>query len=159
MWNRVSLIFLLVLSGLMVGISMPPAGHEVWSALLVLIASGAYPFFLLQKRTGQGFWKGALHLAMILSFALSCSFITYLAWYAVSQYQRLGPEFHLLEALSWTFGESVAFFAYLDVTPALLAAVIGYPTGYFATKSLSFVRRNNLEQQKPENTRRSAEKS
>jgi len=126
--------------------------------LSVLIASSTYPYFLLSKRPGQGFWKGALQLAMILSFALSCSFITYLAWYAVSQYQRLGPEFHLLEALSWTFGESIAFFAYFDVTPAALAAVISYPTGYFAAKPLFFFCRKYFEQQEPEKTSRPAER-
>ena len=133
MWNNVSSIYLIVCVCILSLLSMPPANHEGWMQLVILIASLTYPFFLVWMRPKTGFWKGALQLLLIIVVALLCSIVTYLLWYAYYEYKRLGSEFHLLEALSWTFDESLAFFLYLDVEPATIIACVSYPTGYLSS--------------------------
>ena len=144
MWNRVSLIYLIVCSCVFSFLSMPPAGHEGKAQWMTLAISFSYPFFLAWTVPKNGFWRGALQLLLILTVALICGFLTYLLWYAYLQYRRLGGEFHLFEALGWTFGESLAFYLYLDVVPTFLIASVNYPIGYLASFGLiRLVRRSS----------------
>lgn len=138
MWNWLTLIYLTTCSCVLSFLSLPPAGHEGWAQLVILIASLSYPFFIVWVRPKTGFWKGALQLLLILIVALICAFVAYLSWYAFVENKRLGSEFHLLEALGWTFDESLAFYLYLDVWPAAIIAGICYPAGYLA--SIQFFR-------------------
>jgi L-asparagine transporter-like permease len=115
---------------------MPPAGHEGWSELVILAASITYPFFLVWKRPKTGFWKGAFQLLLIIVIALICSLIIYLLWYASYQYKRLGSEFHLFEALGWTFAENVRFFVVLEAIPSTIITVVFYPVGYLSSHLL-----------------------
>ena len=133
MWNRVFLIYLIVCTCLLSLFSLPPTGHEVWTYLVFLAASLTYPCFLVWMKPKTGFWKGAFQLLLIIAVALLCSFVTYLLWYAYYEYKRLGSEFHLLEALGWTFSESLDFFLYLDVEPAAIIACVCYSIGYLAS--------------------------
>ncbi len=132
MWNGASLVYLIICSCALSFLGINPAGHEGWGQLVIFSASLTYPLFIVWMRPKTGFWKGALQLLLILIIALVCGFISYLLWYAFVEYKRLGSEFHLLEALGWTFGESLAFYLYLDVMPAALIAGICYPIGYLA---------------------------
>jgi peptidoglycan biosynthesis protein MviN/MurJ (putative lipid II flippase) len=133
MRNWISLIYLIACAGIVSLLSMPPASHEGSIQFVVLAASLSYPFFLVWLRPRNAFWKGALQLLLILCIALICAFITYLLWYAYSEYKQLGSDFHFLQAVSWTFGESLAFFLYLDVMPAAIVAGLFYPVGYLAS--------------------------
>ncbi|MGO9318335.1 MAG: hypothetical protein ACLPXT_08875 [Terracidiphilus sp.] len=136
MWSKVSSIYLIVCACVLSLLSMPPAGHEGWEQLVILTASLSYPLVLVWMRPKTGFWKSALQLLLIIVVALLCSFVTYLLWYAYYQYKRLGSEFHLLEALGWTFDESLAWFVALDVIPVAIIAGVCYPIGYMASRLL-----------------------
>ncbi len=152
MWSRISLVYLIVCTCILSLLSMPPAGHEGWVFQVILAASLTYPFFLAWRRPKTGFWKGALQLLLILTVALLCGFVTYLLWYSYFEYRRLGSEFHLLEALGWTFGESLAFFLYLDITPAAIIAGVVYPIGYLASFQLFRLGKSYEELEKPTET-------
>jgi hypothetical protein len=136
MWNMASSIYLAACICTLSVLSMPPAGHEGWSELVILAASLTYPFFLVWKRPKTGFWKGALQLLLIIIIALICAFITYLLWYACYEYKRLGGEFHLLEALGLTFAESFRFFIVLEAIPSTIITVVCYPIGYLSSHLL-----------------------
>jgi hypothetical protein len=119
---------------------MPPAGNESWILLVILPSSVTYPFFLAQMLPKVGFWKGSLQLLLILTVAIISGFVAYLLWYAYYEHKRLGIEFHLFEALGWTFGESLAFYVYLEVAPAAVIACLGYPIGFLASRPIRRVR-------------------
>ena len=112
------------------------SGHPNLGQFVFLSASLTYPFFLLWLRPKTGFWKGGLQLLFIISVTLIAGLVGYLLWYSYLEYKRLGNEFHLFEALDWTFGESLAFYLYLDVMPAAIPAAIWYPIGYLVSFQL-----------------------
>jgi hypothetical protein len=130
MWNRVNLIYLIACACVLSSLSMHPASHNGARQFVILIAALVYPPFLMWLRPKTGFWKGAVSLISILTAALLCGFATYLLWYVHFQYKRLGSEFYLFEVLGWSFGESFAFFLFLDVCPAAIIVAVCYPVGY-----------------------------
>lgn len=136
MWNRIFFIYLIVCTCILSLLSLPPACHEVWMYPVFLSASLTYPCFLVWMKPKAGFWKGAFQLLLIIAVALLCSFATYLLWYAYYEYQRLGNEFRLFEALGWTFDESLIWFIALEVKPAAAIAVVCYPIGYLVSRLL-----------------------
>lgn len=136
MWNRVSLVYLLIAALVFSLLSIHPSGQEMRGQLLFLAVSLTYPSFLAWRRPKTGFWKGALQLLIILSVTLICGFVSYLLFYAYFHYKRLGSGFHLLEVLGWTLGESLAFYLYLDAMPAAIIAIICYPIGFMASSQL-----------------------
>jgi hypothetical protein len=136
MWNKVSFIYLIVCAVTFTLLSIFPRDGIVLVQPVLLIASLTYPFTLIWMKSKTGFWKGFLQLLLILSFALICGFIAGLLSNAYYQYQRLGNEFHLLEALGWNFGESLIWFIALEVIPAAIIAVVCYPIGHLASRLL-----------------------
>jgi hypothetical protein len=117
-------------------LSILPGNGQVWKQLVLLIVSLAYPFYLIWMRPKTGFWKGFLQLLLILSVALICGFTAYLLSYAYFQYQRLGSEFHLFEAIGWTFNESLDWFVALEIIPMAIITCICYPIGCLASRLL-----------------------
>jgi hypothetical protein len=136
MWNWVSLFYLVICSCALSSLGINPAANGGWEQLVVFSASLTFPLFIVWMSPKTGFWKGALQLVLILAGALVCGFVAYLLWYSYEKYLQPGSEFQLFEALRWTFGESLAFYLYLDVMPAAIIAGISYPIGYLASFQL-----------------------
>lgn len=136
MWSKVNLAYLLLCACALSLLSIWPAGHLGQRQWVWLISSISYPFSLRLTRPSVRFWKASLYFLSILLVSQVCSFVTYLAWYGLTQYHRLGSGSDAFYVTKLNVGESAAFFVALDLLPSFVVAAIGYPLGFLGAHLL-----------------------
>jgi hypothetical protein len=141
MQSRIGLIYLLILTVLLCWLSFPTPPYTVSRWCICFVAALTFPFLAHRKLPATRWWKESLRLLSIVVAAEICGLCTYFLWFGRYQYTRLGSFAGAISVSRENFGESVAFWAALDLIPAVCCAVVGLSIAYALFSLLTLVRR------------------